>query len=235
MRTLRKFILTVDQFIYLKRLENEKPNAPVVKIYSKHPLNEDLDTVRKKLKDLRNDYAKTITIYFDYQLKPGKASKTLQEYIKSLRRYVLIDEVIKTLEFERALADLVIMFSPLIPHVSEELWSGLIYYNEHLKNDSNYLMDKYCFQQNWPKLDDDYQYTIDIILYSFRKAKYLKSIPIDRCKLVESNRDELYKLAVDEFEKLDIKVDKHIRKFDIYDNLGCRLEIKSKNYTGDDD
>lgn len=233
MRTLRKFILTIDQFIYLKRLENEKPNAPIVKIYSKLPLTEDLNEVRQKLKDMRNFFVKDITIFFDHHLKPGKASKALQSYIKQIRRYVLVEQVIKTPEFERALADLVIMFSPLVPHVSEELWSGLAHYNDHLKNDSNYLLNKYCFQQNWPKLDDDYNHTIDLILYAQRKFKLLKSISVPKEKIVESNRDELFKLAMDEFDKLNLKI-KHTKKFNVFNHLGCYLDIKSDDYVGDD-
>lgn len=233
MRTLRKFILTVDQFIYLKRLQRERPSAPIVKIYTKQKLTEDLDEVRRGLKQSRNEFVKDITIYFD-QLKPGKASQVLQLYIKALRKYVLVEEVIQTAEFERALADLVILTSPFTPHVTEELWSGLAHFSEHLKNDPTYSPDKYCFQQNWPQLDDDFNYRIDLILYSGLRKNFVKSIPVPREQLVESNRDALQRLAEEEFRKMAIK-SKNKTQLLIYERVGAYFEIKLNSYKGDED
>lgn len=235
MRTLRKFILTVDQFIYLKRLAAERRSAPVVRIYSKLPLKEDLDDVRSKLKRFRNNFVRDITIYYDFQLKPGRASKSLQSYIKALRKYVMVEKVINTPEFERALADLCIMFSPLVPHVSEELWSGLAHFNDYLKGDTaRYSVDKYCFEQKWPTTDDDYTHTIDLVMYFKKKCTYLKSIPIAKEKIVESNREELSRIAEDEFNKHNIKYE-HEKELHIYDYLNSQLEIKCLNWEGDDD
>lgn len=233
MRTLRKFILTVDQFIYLKRLQAERSSAPIVRIYTKQKLTENLDEVRRSLKQSRNEFIKDITIFFD-QLKPGKASQVLQLYIKALRKYVLIEEVIGTVEFERALADLVILSSPFTPHVSEELWSGLAHYSEHLKNDPTYSLDKYCCQQSWPQLDDDFNYRIDLVLYSAKRKSFLKSIPVHREQLVESNRDALQRLAEEEFKKHTMKA-KHKTMFHIYERIGAHFEIKLNSYKGDDD
>lgn len=234
MRTLRKFILTIDQFIYIKRLQNEKPKSPVVRIYTKHKLDEDLDVVRKKLKEMRNEFVKEITIYFDFQLKPGRASKSLQNYIKALRKYALVEEVISTPEFERAIADLVIMFSPLTPHVSEELWSGIAHYNDYLKEDSNYLLDKYCFEQNWPTLDNEHKYRIDLFMYNKKKSTFLKSILLPKEKLVQSNKDELYRLAEEEFNQLSLGSD-HKKEFNVYDNIHAQLDVKFTSWKDDDD
>lgn len=233
MRTLRKFILTVDQFIYMKRLENERSSAPIVKIYAKQKLNEDLDAVRAYLKESRNEFVKETTVFFN-RLKPGNASKVLQNYIKALRKHVLIDEVIKTAEYERALADLVILFSPFTPHVSEELWSGLAHFSTHLKKHPSYSLDKYCCEQAWPQLDDDFDYRIDLVLYGAKKKSYLKSIFVPKEAIVESNRDELYRLAEEEFNKLAIKP-KHKKELQIYEHISAQFEIILNSYKGDED
>lgn len=233
MRTLRKFILTVDQFIYMKRLKSERSSAPIARIYTKQKLTEDLEAVRRQLKDSRNEFVKEIAINFS-ELKPGKASKVLQNYVKALRKYVLIDKVIETAEFERALADLVILFSPFTPHVSEELWSGLAHFSAHLKDNANYSLNRLCFEQNWPQLDDDFNYRIDLVLFSAKRKSLLKSISVPRERIVESNRDELYRLAEEELKKLAIKP-KHKKELRIYEQVGVQFAIKLNSYKEDDD
>ena len=83
---------------------------------------------------------------------PGHMFKQLQTFFYYLRKQSLIPQIAVSNEYQRFLADFLIMLCPLAPHISEECWAGFkTVANEDLKN--YYSFDKLLCQQKWPKSD----------------------------------------------------------------------------------
>lgn len=66
----------------------------------------------------------------------------------------------KSLQFERALACQIILLAPIAPYFASELWSGFISAPNRINTTEEIKWDKDVLEQNWPKIDDNYNMNI---------------------------------------------------------------------------
>lgn len=66
-------------------------------------------------------------------------------------------------EYENALANLIIMLSPIAPHFASELWSKFLAVpNRCAADDTSIQWTKDVLEQSWPTVNKDFQYWLDI-------------------------------------------------------------------------
>lgn len=151
---LRRLLLCIDHLNYIYDINNEKPKAPVIRRFNIN-YNNDRKSVSNQLSKLTRERNRMIT-YATNAIKvnfsPGHMFKQLQTFFYYLRKQSLIPQIAVSNEYQRFLADFLIMLCPLAPHISEECWAGFkTVANEDLKN--YYSFDKLLCQQKWPKSD----------------------------------------------------------------------------------
>ena len=61
------------------------------------------------------------------------------------------------LQFERALACLIIILAPMAPHFASELWSGFVSAPYRINTSSKEInWDQGVLEQTWPEVDSNY-------------------------------------------------------------------------------
>ncbi|RWS08696.1 putative leucine--tRNA ligase-like protein, partial [Dinothrombium tinctorium] len=172
---IRRAILLIDQFIYLRKVVNESKRAPnvkrfpIVNVVSEDHYNNKLSEIMK----MRSKFVDEVTRYNDKVIDTGEVTNVLYDYLKLLSKRVLMKEIGLSVQFEPCLADFIIMISPFTPHLAEECWKGFISFaNPSLRE--NYDFSKLACEQVWPKVDEKYQeQSIDTMSVKERK-KLLK-------------------------------------------------------------
>lgn len=106
--------------------------------------------------EIRNYYTKGVSYNFRTTFQLSVAVSKLQGLTNSLKKCPK-ESIAMSSEFEKCLAALIIMMSPLAPHFAAELWDNF----QHLPGRINLISkeirwDKPLFEQSWPKLDDSY-------------------------------------------------------------------------------
>ncbi|KAK3750293.1 hypothetical protein RRG08_015784 [Elysia crispata] len=112
---------------------------------------EDHEEWEKKIDDIRNHIINNINFQLDVTFHINSAISRLHSYTSWLTK--VPSEVSRASKaYERALADLIVMISPMAPHYASELWSGFkpcTLYESH-----DWASD--VLDQGWPRLDDDF-------------------------------------------------------------------------------
>lgn len=69
--------------------------------------------------------------------------------------------VARSKEFEKALAALIIMLSPVMPHFGSELWSGFLSAPNRVCEESNLIKwEENLINQCWPTVDMNYKMSL---------------------------------------------------------------------------
>lgn len=137
----------VTSFLHQRNLDNfsesqEKRN---------HPGNESHEKWEKKIDDIRNHIIVNVNFQLDRTFHINSAISRLHSYTSWLTK-IPLDVSQSSKAYERALADLIIMISPMAPHFASELWSGLKSHALYESHDwaANVL------DQRWPTPDRDF-------------------------------------------------------------------------------
>jgi len=133
-------------------------------------------------KACHDDYNFAIAIN-KLQLFTKQIRKFHQDSIRN-KKYELMDVILHSWEYERALGDLLLILSPMAPHMAAQCWEDYMSIPKH--DNTTYKHDKTVFQQSWPKLDEDYE--LEVIV------KINKHYYKDACKV---RVGELETLTVD--------------------------------------
>ena len=83
-------------------------------------------------------------------------------------------------EFHRGLATAIILLAPIAPHFSAELWEGMkLIPKIHCPEEDGLKWSESVFQQEWPKLDINYNMKLILrTVSSTNKPKELATLPI---------------------------------------------------------
>uniref|UniRef100_A0A0B7AFM5 leucine--tRNA ligase n=1 Tax=Arion vulgaris TaxID=1028688 RepID=A0A0B7AFM5_9EUPU len=111
---------------------------------------EELDRWDKKIDETRNHIINHVNLQFDKTFNINSAVSRLHSYVTWLLK-VPPEIAAVSKSFEQALADLIIMLSPMSPHFASELWVGLADVAQH----QTHQWELPVMEQPWPKLDDN--------------------------------------------------------------------------------
>ncbi|XP_060803565.1 leucine--tRNA ligase, mitochondrial isoform X2 [Amyelois transitella] len=114
------------------------------------------------LRESRNYFIATTTYHFKHTQKLSVGISRLQGLTNTLRNKVPPEVISKSKEFEIALAYLIIMLSPVMPHFCSELWAGFMEAPNRVchSTDGKIYWDKSILEQKWPEVDDDYKLSL---------------------------------------------------------------------------
>ncbi|XP_074598548.1 leucyl-tRNA synthetase, mitochondrial [Brevipalpus obovatus] len=147
---LRRLILTIDQFIFIRELAKDPPWGPMVKrfVFRTEADERKVTEALNKLVNGRERIVKKVTKNLDC-FQNGWAFKDLKDFLFFLRKFVLVTNICNTCEFERCIGDTIIMLSPIIPHLSEECWNAFRSY-AHPSMSKYYNFNELVMKQRWP-------------------------------------------------------------------------------------
>ncbi|CAB3240586.1 unnamed protein product [Arctia plantaginis] len=128
---------------------------------TKNTLNSDeFEKHEAKIWDSRNFLTATTTFHFKYTLKLSVGISRLQS-LTSVLRNVPPEVVARSKEFQKALASLIIMLSPVMPHFGSELWAGFLSAPNRVCDESNLIKwEESVLDQSWPIVDMNYKLSL---------------------------------------------------------------------------
>lgn len=176
-----------------------------------------------KIWDSRNYITATTTFHFKYTQKLSVGISRLQTLTSVLRNNVPPEVIAKSKEFEKALAVLIIMLSPVTPHFCSELWAGFLSAPCRTNDLSNLInWQENVLNQRWPIVDESYQLSF-----------LCKVDGADRCELKVEARD-LMNLQEDQALQMMLKEEAikrstrrgiHRTKYELYPDCRAILHI----------
>lgn len=153
---LRRVILTVEDYVKsgLALSATSSSKSPVPMAIDERSLDE----AKKSLNSTINRSSYDSIRYIQETNEFRQYISTLHVLVTALRSYVKTP-VIYTKEFARALAALIVLINPVVPHLSEELW---IHFSRTVTNPlrdksaSEFKLDMQVSDQPWPVPDEGY-------------------------------------------------------------------------------
>lgn len=119
---------------------------------------ENFQNIEKNISDSRNFMTATATYHFKHTQQLSVGISRLQTLTSTLRNKLPLEIIVKSKEFELALAVLIIMLAPITPHFCSELWAGFTSAPHRVCEASELIdWDKNVLEQRWPKVDDHYK------------------------------------------------------------------------------
>uniref|UniRef100_A0A0K8SRU4 leucine--tRNA ligase n=2 Tax=Lygus hesperus TaxID=30085 RepID=A0A0K8SRU4_LYGHE len=131
-----------------------------VKFHNQSVDESKIKAVEDKLRDARNFHVKGVTFNYNQSYQLSVAISKLQSLVKSLKKFDQ-ETMAQSLEFEKALAALLIMLAPMAPHFASELWFRFQMAPRSLQSPMTIQWKNNIFKQSWPQMDDDY--LLDVI------------------------------------------------------------------------
>lgn len=116
---------------------------------------QDLDEINLKFFDSRNYAVEMVEHSYDVTLNASFCIRKLQTLSNQLKT-VSDGGIMHSLQFERALAILIIMLAPMAPSFASELWAGYATAPNRIGNTGEVQWDQPVFKQSWPKVDSNY-------------------------------------------------------------------------------
>jgi leucyl-tRNA synthetase len=111
--------------------------------------------------------------------------------------------VLRTIEYEKCLATLLIMLSPFAPHFAAECWKG---FADHAIGSQEYI-NKSILEQKWPTIDQSFNNVIKFI-YIDEKGKFNEShtLEVDKHLLANWTQEDITKVInyKEDIEKIEI-------------------------------
>lgn len=144
--------------------------------------------------DARNFYVKGVTFNYESSHQLSVAISKMQGLTNSLKKSSK-GAMCKSLEFERSVAALIIMLSPMAPHFCSELWSNLQSAPGRLDVSGEYIKwDSPLLLQSWPKVDPNY--ILELVCKVNNAVKATVKLPCEQLNNLE--RDSAFKIALDQ-------------------------------------
>ncbi|KAG1701185.1 putative leucine--tRNA ligase, mitochondrial [Nymphon striatum] len=148
--------------------------------------------------DIRNYYLKSITHAFELH-RPDLALENILRMHSGLA-YLVPEIAFRCLQYEKALATLILSSFPLMPHLSSELWSRL----SKVCKSIDYDMNKNIHEQKWPEVDMAYSLDLNINMADLsvliEKRRLARSRFTKWQKLVEACQSEADSLILNKEE-----------------------------------
>ncbi|XP_026759169.2 leucine--tRNA ligase, mitochondrial isoform X1 [Galleria mellonella] len=121
--------------------------------------DEEFMKLESKIWESKNYFIATSTYHFKHTQKLSVGISRLQGLTNTLRNNLPCELISKSQEFEKALACLIIMLAPVMPHFCSELWAGFLSAPNRKSATTNNVINwnKNVFEQKWPKVDDSYK------------------------------------------------------------------------------
>ncbi|CAF4880374.1 unnamed protein product, partial [Rotaria magnacalcarata] len=148
--------------------------------------NEEFKQIEATIRDQRLNTIYTVAFYVDSFFSVASAIIELQKLTRYLRK-IPVNVKEQSNEYLTALCDLLVMIGPVIPCLSSELWTILRKQIKH--NVDGYDLSKNLFEQNYPKLPDDYPGKINA-LYD---TTIFASMPVSRSVLPSLSTSDVLK------------------------------------------
>lgn len=134
----------VSEFVKQKKLH--KDNS------SQTTNTAELKQIELEIRDARNYFLLEVSFHMNRTFLLNTAISRLQGLTNALRK-VSADGICNSFEFERSLAELVVMLYPFAPMFASELWSGLA---SVASRNVNFQWSSGIENQKWPEVDEDY-------------------------------------------------------------------------------
>ena len=228
---MRKMILTLDQFIFMRQLLEEDKKAPIIRRFTARNAK-DASLVPSELERLcrnRNLTTRDMIVIMEKTFQLGRANKKLMVLLENLVRnnVNLVKEIGLSHEFQKSLGDLIIMTSPFAPHLSQELWAGFSTsaVREALHG-LRYDLDKRVDEQRFPRIDSDF-----IIPIHIKIDKQISiDIPVDRQVINRADEREVRGIVMNEFAEKRPEmgiVESDIKKLVLFPGLQAALTIET--------
>ncbi|KAM3967920.1 LOW QUALITY PROTEIN: leucyl-tRNA synthetase, mitochondrial [Aphomia sociella] len=188
---------------------------------------EEFMKLESKIWESKNYFIATSTYHFQHTHKLSVGISRLQGLTNTLRNNMPPELISKSPEYEKALACLIIMLAPVMPHFCSELWAGFLSAPHRKCLVSNDYIDwnKNVLEQKWPRVDD-----------SFKLSFLCKVDGADRCdlKIKASELDNLSQeqalqmMLNQEVISNRIKTGIHRTKYESYPGCRAILHIFTK-------
>uniref|UniRef100_A0A1Y1NIH6 leucine--tRNA ligase n=2 Tax=Photinus pyralis TaxID=7054 RepID=A0A1Y1NIH6_PHOPY len=143
--------------------------------------------------DSRNYYVKGANFNFNAAYQFNVVISKMQGLTNSLRK-VPPALFARSLQFERALGDQLIIIAPMAPHFASELWEAYASAENRLSREVRW--DKGVFEQSWPVVD--YDYGLDLICQVNGAECCVVKIP--RRRLEALSKEEVLEIALQQKE-----------------------------------
>ena len=154
---------------------------------------------KAKLWDARNFYVRGANNAYSETRNLSMAMARVQGLLSELSGTSVIPSVGSSAEYHRALANAIILLTPLAPHFCAEMWSGLSdavkqcqsKTDLEIPQNDEFLWNKSVFHQPWPTLDHNYNLKLKVI----RNGKDLTSIPVATWKFNDLTEEDAFNIA----------------------------------------
>lgn len=201
---LHRVLLTVEEFRDIKSGKTKISSHKVKELDS-----ESVEVAKQELLRSRNESIDKVVynVEFNYNMKASTIA--VYQLIKTMRKYFRTN-VIKTAEYEKCMATLLIMISPFVPHFAAECWNGFV---SHAVGSDDYDITKSVFEQKWPQIDDQsFEHKL-LFTYTDRKGRHLisRKHKVTRSALKDWTESDVRRI-VEEVEGLN---DEDIEKIEI--------------------
>ncbi|XP_077577791.1 leucine--tRNA ligase, mitochondrial isoform X1 [Stigmatopora nigra] len=162
----------------------------------------------KKIWENKNHVIQEVTAYFTEDFLFNAAISRLMGLTNTLNSAPM--RVLQhSMEFEDALATLIMMTAPMAPHLASELWAGLCKVNNPISR--TLQQGGEVLSQSWPTVDPEYLQTPDFVDISVRinnKVCGTVTVPV----LLSKDLDQVQKLVLESPLGRTLLKDIHIQK-----------------------
>ncbi|XP_054159854.1 leucine--tRNA ligase, mitochondrial-like [Oppia nitens] len=195
-----RVLLTIEEFRDIKSGKTVINNNKVKELD-----NKSIEKAKRELLQTRNESIERVIYNVEYNYNLKSSTMAIFILIKAMRKYFRTN-VVKTIEYERCLAALLIMISPFVPHFAQECWQG---FTSHANCSQEYDLTKSVFEQKWPEIDDQsFQHKL-LFTYTDKNGRHVTSdsIKVSRSQLNDWTEDDV-KRAInvndEDIEKIEI-------------------------------
>ena len=197
---LHRVLLTVEEFRDIKSGKTQILGHKVQELDE-----QTLEIAKQELLRSRNDCIDKMVYNVEYTYKLKNSTIAVFQLIKTMRKYFRTN-VIKTEEYEKCLAALLIVISPFVPHFSAECWNG---FTASATGSQEYDITKSVFDQKWPQIDDkSFEHKI-LFTYTDKKGRHVVS------HTTKATRNSLKNWTEDDIKKVISIGEEDIEKIEI--------------------
>jgi leucyl-tRNA synthetase len=188
--------------------------------------SKDFDQHEEKLLDSKNYFVSGTTFNYKYSHQLSVAVSKMQGLTNSIRR-APSDVIAFGGNFERTLAALIIMMSPMAPHFASELWARFVNLKNRINVDSDDInWNEGVFGQKWPTVDQNYPLDLTFKVNNYQ----VTSIKIPHQDLNRLTHEVAFNFALNTREVLDYINNREILKSNltVYPGYEGIVNIKIK-------
>ncbi|CAG0894173.1 unnamed protein product [Cyprideis torosa] len=188
----RRVSLTVDDFIASRMKDAGEDGKSKLNLPLGVNFEDDIyGAMEKKLWELRNKFVEYVSIEIGITYRISMAIRKMISYTKDLRQCPQ-GFIAQSKNYEKALADLLITASPIIPHLASELWERMSSVGS--KDIPGINWSAPVLRQSWPEVDMDYVLPLLICLNGSKKPEVVLRFP--RHKLDQLTEAEVFEMVM---------------------------------------